>query len=314
MMRQMVFCAFIVLATASGAAEKQTSAPARAEWNVRDHIKQEQVIVQSHRGAGELAPENTTAAFEMGWRLKTYPEADVRATTDGVIVAFHDKDFARVVRDCPPELRAVGVESVTWDQLRQLNVGDEKVAHRVPQIEEVFALMHGKPERHLYLDIKQVDLRALAALVKKHMVEKQVVLASPKHATLREWKTLVPESDTLLWMGGNEKELSEKLAAVRAKRFEGITQLQAHTRMKVPATGIGRDSIDPFNLSDQFIIALGDELRNQNILFQTLPYGGTTAGVYWKLIDLGLMSFATDRPDVTREAIRSYYQMESDGR
>jgi hypothetical protein len=29
--------------------------------------------------------------------------------------------------------------------------------------------------------------------------------------------------------------------------------------------------------------------------------------VYWKLMDLGFMSFATDHPDVTWDAIKSYY-------
>ena len=29
--------------------------------------------------------------------------------------------------------------------------------------------------------------------------------------------------------------------------------------------------------------------------------------IYWKLLDLGLMSFATDHPDVTRDAVKAYY-------
>jgi hypothetical protein len=41
---------------------------------------------------------------------------------------------------------------------------------------------------------------------------------------------------------------------------------------------------------------------------QTLPYGGTTKEIYWKLLDLGLMSFATDHPDVTRDAVKAYYE------
>src|SRR3954468_7135924 len=65
---------------------------AKSSWNVRDHIPLEKFIIQSHRGAGELAEENTLAAFELGWKLGTYPEADIRTTKDGVIVAFHDND------------------------------------------------------------------------------------------------------------------------------------------------------------------------------------------------------------------------------
>ena len=68
-----------------------------------------------------------------------------------------------------------------------------------------------------------------------------------------------------------------------------------------------RDSVDPFKESDAFLIKAGDELRLRGILFQTLPYGGSTKEIYWKLLDLGLMSFATDHPDVTRDAVEQYY-------
>src|SRR4030095_13901082 len=73
-------------------------------WNVCDHVPLEKFIIQSHRGAGELAPENTIEAFELGWKLGTYPESDVRTTKDGVIVAFHDNDFSRVVKNISPAM------------------------------------------------------------------------------------------------------------------------------------------------------------------------------------------------------------------
>jgi glycerophosphoryl diester phosphodiesterase len=37
-------------------------APPAKPWNVRDHIPLSQFVIQSHRGAGELAPENTIEA------------------------------------------------------------------------------------------------------------------------------------------------------------------------------------------------------------------------------------------------------------
>ncbi len=77
---------------------------ATASWNIRDHISLKGVVVQSHRGAGVLAEEGTLEAFELGWKLETWPEADLRATRDGVIVTFHDNTFARVVKDVSPDL------------------------------------------------------------------------------------------------------------------------------------------------------------------------------------------------------------------
>src|SRR5829696_3434158 len=89
-------------------------AAAPENWTVRGHIPPEKFIVQAHRGAGVLAPENTLAAFELGWKLNCVPEADVRTTSDGVIVAFHDNNFQRVVVNVTPEMTTKGVKDVTF--------------------------------------------------------------------------------------------------------------------------------------------------------------------------------------------------------
>jgi glycerophosphoryl diester phosphodiesterase len=288
-------------------AADDAAAPPDAGWTVRGHVPLEQFVIQSHRGAGELAPENTLEAFELGWKLGTIPEADLRTTRDGVIVAFHDADFQRTVKNAPPELRQKGVQDVTFAELSQLDVGGWKgerfAGRRVSRMTEVFARMTGRPERRLYLDIKNVDLRQLAAEVRAHQVARQVILASPRPAQIREWKRLVPESETLHWMGGTEAELRARLEALRAENFAGITQIQLHVRPNPDPAGA-----EPFHLSRAFLRAVGADLRARGILFQTLPWGNPKPAVYGQLLDLGVMSFATDQPDVTLKAVRDYYQ------
>lgn len=293
--------------------------PAKADWNVRQHLKPEEIIVQSHRGAGELAPENTVESFELGWKLHTYPEADVRTTSDGVIVAFHDGSFKRVVKHADAELQKKGVKDLTWDEVKKLDVGswmgDDFKGQRVCLMEDFFRLMKGKPENHIYLDIKEVDFEKLADLVKKYGLEKQVVLATRKHEQILAWKKLIPESDTLLWVPGKtEDEQRQNYEVAKAGNFEGITQLQMHTTIKDPNTSITRETINPYVSSDAFLIECGNELRKHGILYQTLPWGGKEHGVYWKLLDLGFMSFATDHPIVTREAVQKYYQLPADSK
>lgn len=302
-------------------------APLTSDWNIVDHIPFEKVIVQSHRGAGVLAEENTVAAFELGWKLGTYPESDIRMTRDGVIVTFHDENFSRVVKGVTSELAKMGVKDLSFAELMQLDVGSWKgdafQGRRVSKLSDVFAAMAGRPERHLYLDIKNVDFAKLAKEVRAAGVEKQIILASPKPEQLRQWKSLVPESDTLLWMRGSETHLRERIAELETTGFAGITQIQIHTfpnrtieqSLAIAGTSAARLGIsideakassEPFTLSRTFLIELGRKLRAHGILYQTLPYT-SDPGVYAGLLDLGLMSFATDHPDITMRELKAYY-------
>ncbi|MBA4146988.1 MAG: glycerophosphodiester phosphodiesterase family protein [Verrucomicrobia bacterium] len=288
------------------AEEKAVSAKAKANWNVTKHIPFEQFILQSHRGAGVLAPENTIEAFELGWKLGTYPEADIRTTKDGVIVAFHDANFSRVVKGASEELKKKGVQDLTFAELGKIDVGswhgDDFEGRRVSRISEIFELMRGKPDRHLYLDIKNVDLRKLADEAKAGGVAKQVILASRHPEIIREWKSYLPESDTLLWMSGDEKTRRERLEKLKQENFDGITQVQIHIHLNK-----NKNSADPFTPSNAFIIETGEELRRRNILYQALPYTDDLT-VYAKLLDLGLGSFSTDYPDATMREIKAYYE------
>ena len=301
--------------TAMSSAQTSSRPASVSEWNVTDHVAREDIIIQGHRGVGDLAEENTVEAFELAWKMGIYPECDLRMTKDGVIVPFHDEDFSRVVKDAPPELASKGVKDLTYAELSRLDVGswkgEEFKGRRVVPMARIFELMRGRPERHLYMDIKSIELPRLAREVAKYGLEKQVVLASPQVAQLREWKTLVRESETLLWMHGNEAKLTEELAALRHSGFAGITQLQIHVYPKetadrwAPATDESSPD-NPFRLRNAFLMATGQELRRHGIVFQTFPYTKDPT-VYGRLLDLGVMSFATDHPDVALREIAAYY-------
>ncbi|MBI5689867.1 MAG: hypothetical protein HZC55_07180 [Verrucomicrobia bacterium] len=291
------------------------AAPTQADWNLRDHLPLERVIIQGHRGVGNLAEENTIEAFELAWKLGIYPESDLRMTRDGVIVPFHDNNFARVVKDASPELKKKGVKDLTYAELSQLDVGSYKGAQfagrRVVPMATIFELMRGRPERHLYMDIKSIEFPRLAAEVRKYGIERQIVLASRKVDEIRAWKALVPESETLLWMHGNEAELRRDLEEHRRTKYAGITQLQIHVYPKetkdtwAPPTDPSPPD-NPFRLRNAFLIEVGKELRAHGVVFQVFPYTDDP-GVYARLLDLGVMSFATDYPDLCLRELRAYY-------
>jgi glycerophosphoryl diester phosphodiesterase len=244
-------------------------------------------------------------AFEIAWKLGTIPEADLRTTKDGVIVAFHDNDFQRILPDAEPALRKRGIKDLTWEEVRTLDIGAWKGpqfrGQRVPRLTGVYGILHRHPSRRLYIDIKNVDLEQLARESHQARVADRLILASTDYEVIRKWKALAPESHTLHWMGGTEEQLSARFAALRKTGFADITQLQIHVRTK-EAPG-GQELIP----SPRFLAEAGAELRRHGILFQTLPWNSKDPKLLWRLMDLGVASFATDYPDGTMEAIRSYY-------
>ena len=285
--------------------------PVRSSWNVTEHYALKDFIIQSHRGAGELSTDNTIEAFTLGWQLGTVPEADINTTKDGVIIAFHDKDLARVVKNLPSEWKDKHIKDLTFDELQTLDVGVWKgsdfTGHRIPRIRDVFAKMSRNPSRHLYLDIKQVDLKRLAEEVRECGVGSQVILAAPKHETLVEWDQLVENAKTLLWMSGSEKTKRERFDTLKQSGFPSITQLQIHVRLPGDKDAKDIQPGEPFTPSRAFLVEVAEELGKRGILFQTLPYGAKDPSIYKTLLDLGFASFATNHPKVTKKAVSDYY-------
>ena len=80
-------------------------------------------IAFAHRGGAAHAPENSWAAFEHAVKLGyAYLETDARATSDGMLMAFHDRTLDRVTDGSGPigtrpyreiaELRIAGSEPI----------------------------------------------------------------------------------------------------------------------------------------------------------------------------------------------------------
>ncbi len=277
------------------------SAPDAERWNLCDHIPCEQVIVQGHRGAGDLAPEGSLEAFELAWRLGCVPEADLRLTKDGKIVSFHDNDFARIIPDASQEMKKKSVADLTFDECRQLDIGrfrgEQFAGQKMLSMAEMVELLKVDSKRLLYVDIKKVDFAQLAS--ETVGVHAQLIVASTKYEELRAWKQVAPRSKTIHWMGGAQTDLQRRLDALQTSDFADIDQLQIHVQTNTE----GRFSPD-----DAFLRNTGTLLRRYGILYQTFPWGQKSPEIFHRLMDLGVASFASDTPDAAKDAVRSYYR------
>lgn len=83
----------------------------------------------AHRGGAELAPENTLAAFGMSTALGLrYLESDIKLTSDGHLVCFHDEYLDR----CTTGTGRLG-ERTLADLERNVRVGGTEP---IPTLEE----------------------------------------------------------------------------------------------------------------------------------------------------------------------------------
>ena len=107
--------------------------------------------VIAHRGASEIAPENTIPAFAMAWEEGADGvECDVRLTADGEVVCIHDTETERVGD------RNLVVAARSYADLLDLDVGAWKGAEfqdvRIPLLSELLAM--SPPGKQVFVEVK----------------------------------------------------------------------------------------------------------------------------------------------------------------
>ena len=105
-----------------------------------DSIQLPERGICAHRGAMEVKPENTLAAFREAVRLGAQMiEFDVRLTKDGHLVILHDPTVDRTTNGTG------AVNDLTFAQVRQLDAGSWKSSEfkgeRIPTLEETLDVM-----------------------------------------------------------------------------------------------------------------------------------------------------------------------------
>lgn len=97
----------------------------------------------AHRGGGREAPENSLTAFRNAARVGFhYFETDVRATSDGRVMVFHDASLNRVTD------RVGRISALPFSEVRKARISG------VDQIMRIEELLEEFPDKNINIDIK----------------------------------------------------------------------------------------------------------------------------------------------------------------
>lgn len=234
-------------------------------------------VAISHRGGAIEHVENTMPAFEACVALgHRYLETDVRVTSDGVLVAFHDPTVDRVTD------RTGRVEHLPWRELQTALIGEREPVVRLDD------LLGAWPDVRCNLDIKAAGV--LAPLVRRLQVEDRICLASFSDARLAAARRVFgPNVCTSLGPRG--------VAALRlssySPRAAGLVRIQAGCA-QVPLHLGGRPLID-----ERFIAAA--HARGLQVHVWTVD----TEAEATELLDLGVDGVMTDRPEMLRDLLQA---------
>ena len=171
------------------------------------------IQVHGHRGARARMPENTLPAFEYAIEVGVdVLELDLAVTKDNVLVVSHDPILHAPV--CTGPVESAVIHELTLKQVKEWDCGavqnpgfkQQKTipGTRMPTLDEVFALApKGKFEFNietkifidhpLYSPPPVEFARLVVDAVKRHKLEKRVMIQSFDFRTLVEARKLAPE-------------------------------------------------------------------------------------------------------------------------
>ncbi len=135
----------------------------------------------AHRGGAAHAPENSWTAFEHAVKLGyAYLETDARATSDGKLMAFHDRTLDRVTDGSGP------IGSRTYREISALRVADSEP---IPLIEDLLGTW---PDARFNIDLKdEPGIALLAAVLRRTGAWDRVCLTSFSGSRLRAARGLL---------------------------------------------------------------------------------------------------------------------------
>ncbi len=182
----------------------------------------------AHRGSSFLAPENTLASLQLGWKETTTCELDVRPTREGRLLVIHDATTKRTT----------GVTGrVAQRSLRELQKLDAGSCHgaewqgeKMPSLEEAIAAMPAG--KRLLIEVKSGPkvVPELKRIIRASGKEKRVAIHSFIYTTCVAAKKALPDLPVYLLIASQKSAVTGKwtptieaaLAKVRQAGLDGM--------------------------------------------------------------------------------------------
>jgi glycerophosphoryl diester phosphodiesterase len=227
----------------------------------------------AHRGGAGLAAENTLEAFRRSYALGVrFLETDVRLSSDGRLVAFHDARLARVTA-------ARGL--VRAQPLAALTSLPVRGGGRVVALDDVIAAF---PDACLTIDVKHpAVIEPLARLLHSTDFARRVCVAAARGSWLRRLRELAgPELCTALsWRA------LARLAAPRSRGRYGDAGF-AHVPLQLGRVPVFRDDL---------------VLRAHDAGVRVIVWTVNEPDTMHRLLDNGVDGIISDRPDLLRDVL-----------
>jgi glycerophosphoryl diester phosphodiesterase len=158
---------------------------------LRAEVKLPDPLVIAHRGASAIAPENTASSIREAIRLGAKViEFDVRVTSDGELVLFHDKELDRVAG------RPGTIEASAWEAVQTFDVGTwftggKFAGEKVLRFDDAITLCLEGGATPL-IEHKTGSAKAYAAVIEKLGAGDKVIVQSFDWDFLTEFKEVMP--------------------------------------------------------------------------------------------------------------------------
>ena len=236
----------------------------------------------AHRGGGREAPENSLTAFRNAARIGfDYFETDVRATSDGKVMVFHDASLNRVTD------RVGRISALPYSEVRRAKVGG---TDRVMRLEE---LLEEFDDKFINIDVKDDHtVEPFLKLVKQKKVAERICVGSFSALRVRAIRASLGTSAA---SSLTPPEVASLMAASRMGPFSRLAEFALPSNAQCVQVPVSQNGV-PI-ITKAFVAAA--HKRGLVVHAWTIDDEPTMA----RLLEMGVDGIVTDRPTLFRSVL-----------